>query len=449
MDIGFLNKEQLQKIIMNNYCQTQEDREICKAFFTDEPEKFLIDVFHDNRHNENEKQKYIQQNQNRLLWLTKCCATNILSQAINKDFKGKIVVNGDLYSDRLIVFLMNCKEHSNWPNPPRTISCEQVKQSITDVNTLCYNLLKILNDDLNSNEEDENVFLIAGNHDLYASDVIKKNYTEVDCLEELKNNTLKNLSLLKFAKFKKGDKTIVFKHSPHLSKKDLERIKSNESQHIRDKTIREYINDFKEYKELKHSYYWKYANDKLYKNKVDEKTIFCYDEHENEEVNKQLQENDYYMVFGHCGITASNSSTYSIIDKDWDNYRYSKFLIDKNKQLKHKVYDGKNQITQRYKIKNFENIKKTWTKEKKFDTKKLVPTSNDRINFQQQKNFNVLEVEKQEEFSINNNGLKKEQSTQTEHEMNFQYQSRPSLNNVDKSNSCFNSCWDKIYNICG
>ena len=47
------------------------------------------------------------------------------------------------------------------------------------------------------------------------------------------------------------------------------------------------------------------------------------------------------MVFGHCGMTESNSSTFSIIDKDWDNYQYSKFLIDKNKQFKHEVYNSK------------------------------------------------------------------------------------------------------------
>ena len=259
------------------------------------------------------------------------------------------------------------------------------------------------------------------------------------------------MSLLKFAKFKKGDKTIVFKHSPHLDKKALERIKSNDSQHIRDKTIRKYIDDFKEYKEPKHSYYWKYANNKVEKAKVDEKTIFCYNERENEEVNKQLQENDYYMVFGHCGTTATNSSTYSIIDKDWDNYQYSKFSVDKNKQLKHEVYYAKNKIIKTYQIKNFEKAKR---RDEKINNKKLSIVPNNNIYFKpQKKNFNVLNISNVNSLSINNKVPKRDMGPQAENKIEFSKSQRMEFayDDANSSNSVcnLNACCNWIGSTCG
>ena len=464
MDIGFLDKEKLKNIITNNCNNEEEEKKICEAFFNGNPEDFFnIACYY--THNEDEKQKYIkhiQQNKTRLEWLIKHFTTNVIKQVINKDFKGKIVVNGDLYSDRLMVLLMNRTERLNWPDGERTISCENVKKLTTDINTSCYDLLKTLNEKLNSDEEDESFFLIAGNHDLYACDVTLnlpdkddclkdiKNHTlnfpdKDDYLKDIKNHTLQNLSLLKFAKFKKGDKTIVFKHSPHLNEKDLERIKSNESQHIRDKIIRQNIKD-KDRKEPKHSYYWKYANNQLQKYDVNEERIFCDQTQDNENINKQLQKNNYYMVFGHCGITESNSSTFSIIDKRWDRYRYSKFSIDK-KQLKHEVYGAENK---RITIFNIANFEKTKRRDEKFNNKKLSIVPNNKIYFQKQKkNLDVLQPSEVDSFSINNKVPKRDMGSQTEHEMEFQYQPRSSLNKVDRSNSYSNSCCNKIYNICG
>ena len=144
---------------------------------------------YDDKHNENEKQKYIQQNQKRLLWLIKPFTTNVIKQAINKDFKGKIVINGDLYSYRLILFLMNKKEYNGWSEGERIISCEDVKNIVKNVNKSCYDLLNTLNNELNSNKDKQNLFIVAGNHDLYIADIIAPDYEWIDCLEELKNQT--------------------------------------------------------------------------------------------------------------------------------------------------------------------------------------------------------------------------------------------------------------------
>ena len=287
---------------------------------------------------------------------------------------------------------------------------------------------------------------------MYECDFINEDTDHVDYLTDIKEKTLQNLSLLKFVKFKIGDKTIVFKHSPHLNKDALHTIKRKKDKQIQDENIRKFPSDpFK----TKNSYYWKYANKNGRKYAVDEETSFCNNEQDNKKIDQQLKENNYYMVFGHCGLTKSNSSTFSIIDKYWNKYQYSKFLIDKQR-LKHEVYNAKNQITKTYDIQNFEKAK---IRDKKFNNKKLSIVSNDNIYFQQQKkHFDVLEAKKQEEFSIknkqegvliNNNGLKKEQSTKTEHKMEFQHQIDFSLNNVDKSNSYFNSCCNCIGNICG
>ena len=484
IDIGFLDKEKLKKIIIEN-CKTQKDKEICNAFFNENINNFLKDFLQDTTFNKND----IKENEKRICWLQNHLKPSLIRQAINKSFTGKIVVNGDLYSDRHKICLMTVSEYNTWPTGERTISAKDVIKLVQDTNQLCYELLTNLNTYMQSftNNNNNKSFLIAGNHDLYVSDTIKTNIDE-DYLKNIKNDTLNTSSLLKFAKFKIGNKTIVFKHSPHLSKDALGYIERNNYMVIEDEQIRRYPNDTSE---EKHSYYWKYANDEEKKSYINGMTIFCNKTKENAEIDKQLQENNYYMVFGHCGITASNSSTYSIIDKGWDKYQYSKFSIDK-KQLKHEVYDTENNIKKTYTIKTFEGIK-IEEKKKKFENTKLSKVSNEKVFLQlhkkkfdklntqtnnsmfieckkkktfdnarlspqhinkmyirqQKKNVNILEVKEQERFSIKNNGLKKEQSTKTEHEMNFQYQSRPSLNNVDKSNSCFNSCWDKIYNICG
>ena len=449
MDIGFLDKEKLKNIITNNCNNEEEEKKICEAFFNGNPEDFFnIACYY--THNEDEKQKYIkhiQQNKTRLEWLIKHFTTNVIKQTINKDFKGKIVVNGDLYSDRLVVLLMNRTEYLNWPNGERTISCENVKNLTTDINTSCYYLLKTLNEKLNSDEEDESFFLIAGNHDLYACDVTLNLPDKDDCLKDIKNHTLQNLSLLKFAKFKKGDKTIVFKHSPHLNEKDLERIKSNESQCIRDKIIRQNIKD-KDRKEPKHSYYWKYANNQLQKYDVNEERIFCDQTQDNENINKQLQKNNYYMVFGHCGTTESNSSTFSIIDRRWDRYRYSKFSIDK-KQLKHEVYSAENKRITTFNIANFEKTKR---RDEKFNNKKLSIVPNDKIYFQQQKkHFDVLNISNVNSLSINNKVPKRDMGSQTENKIEFSKQIEFTHDDVNSSKSVcgLKSCCDKIYNICG
>ena len=449
MDIGFLDKEKLKNIIMEK-CKTKKDKEICNAFFDGNPEKFLIDVVVSTLNKKGNGQEFIQQNKTRLEWLIKHCTAENILQARNENFKGKIVVNGDLYSDRIILLLMNSKEYKNWANGERTISCENVKQLITDVNNKCFKLMKDLNNRLNIVQKNKQIFLIAGNHDLYESDFFLDE--KYDCLTQVKNDTLQDVELLKFVKFKIGDKTIVFKHSPYLSQDALHTIKRNKYKSVQDDNIRKYP---KNMLNPKHAYYWRYASVTNEKYRVNQNTIFCNEPEENTAINKQLQENNYYMVFGHCGTTASNSSTFSIIDKDWDNYQYSKFSIDK-KQLKHEVYNAKNERIITYDIPNFEKAKR---RDEKFNNKKLSIASNDNIYFQQQKkHFDVLEAKKQEEFSIknkqegvliNNNGLKKEQSTKTEHKMEIQHQIDFSLNNVDKSNSYFNSCCNKIYNICG
>ena len=406
MDIGLLDKEKLRAIVENN-CKTKEEAEICNAFFNGDPEEFLIDIF--LLKDENRERKCMPQNQKRLSWLIKHFKKNIIAQAINKDFKGKIVVNGDLYSNRLLLFLMNSSEYKSWPDDEkRTISCQEVENIIKNVNTSCYDLLQTVNNHLN-NDEKKNMFLIAGNHDLYVSDIIKPMYEFVDCLERLKNNTLNKLQLLKFAKFKIENKTIVFKHSPHLNQDALDAIKREKYREIRDEAIRPHPKNFLN---AKHLYYWKYANAADDKIVVDEKTIFCNDIKENENINKQLKENNYYMVFGHCGKTASNSSTYSIIDKDWDNYQYSKFSVDKNKQLKHEVYNAKNKITKTYNIPIFDfpqkhslsHLNKVTIEQlcinKSIDrTKKNIELKKEQnINFSYNKNKknNILEITNQE-----------------------------------------------------
>ena len=121
---------------------------------------------------------------------------------------------------------------------------------------------------------------------------IKTNIDE-DYLKNIKNDTLNTSSLLKFAKFKIGNKTIVFKLSPHLSKDALGYIEQNNYMVIEDEQIRRYPNDTSE---EKHSYYWKYANDELDKCTVNDEQIFCNKKQDNENISKQLKENNYYMV---------------------------------------------------------------------------------------------------------------------------------------------------------
>ncbi|MBQ7552411.1 MAG: metallophosphoesterase [Rickettsiales bacterium] len=313
MDIGFLDKEKLKNIVMKN-CNTEEEQEICNAFFDGNPEEFLIDVY-TKCHDIEKSKKLIQQNKTRLKWLIEHCMDmeEKILQARNENFKGKIVVNGDLYSDRIKFLLMNSIEYDqNLPDEKRTISCEEVKQLITDVNDRCLDLIFKLENQLNIKGKNKKIFLIAGNHDLYESDFFTEEKNE-DCLQKVKNLSLIHTQLLKFVKFKIGDKTIVFKHSPYLSQDALNKIKRKKDREIQDESIRKYPN---EPLKTKHLYYWKYASIKNKKYAVDEETIFCNNDVDNKKINQQLQENNYYMVFGHCGITTSNLSTYSIIDKN-------------------------------------------------------------------------------------------------------------------------------------
>ena len=108
MDIGFLDKEKLKNIIEAN-CEIEEDKKICNAFFDDNPENFLIDIQHPVQ-DKSKEENYIQQHQTRLKWLIEHFTKDVISKAINKNFKGKIVINGDLYSYRLVLFLMNATE---------------------------------------------------------------------------------------------------------------------------------------------------------------------------------------------------------------------------------------------------------------------------------------------------------------------------------------------------
>ena len=94
-----------------------------------------------------------------------------------------------------------------------------------------------------TNNNNNKSFLIAGNHDLYVSDTIKADIDE-NYLKNIKNETLNTSPpLLKFAKFKIGNKTIVFKLSPHLSKDALGYIEQNNYMVIEDEQIRQYPND--------------------------------------------------------------------------------------------------------------------------------------------------------------------------------------------------------------
>lgn len=112
-----------------------------------------------------------------------------------------------------------------------------------------------------------------------------------------------------------------------------------------------------------------------------------------------------------------------------------------------------NKIIKTYQIPIFANIKKLWTKEKKFDTKKLVSTSNDRINFQQQKNFDVLNISNVNSLSINNKVLKRDMGSQTENKIEFSKSQQIEFadDDVDSSNSVcgLNACCDWIRNTCG
>ena len=133
--------------------------------------------------------------------LTEKITSGVISNAINKKFSGRIIINGDITSNRVGYIF-----HDNGFTP-------EIKDFdlIHEFNRCSVNLLKTLKDAMQ-----DRLVIIAGNHDVHDSFSVHDDYRyhdKIKSLDDIKKYALENLSFYRFYKILIKKKVFIFKHS--------------------------------------------------------------------------------------------------------------------------------------------------------------------------------------------------------------------------------------------
>ena len=328
-DIGFFDKDALCNAVKTQIEKSgkQEEEknkelEMLKILFTKSPEEWFKKIIkHLNIFGDDISVKVLgadnvyKTNIERLNFLKTYFTEDVLKSAINKNFKGKIVINGDLYSSR-VNDLFGKK-----------------KDEIVAINKLCFNALKAIK---TNNDVKDKLILVAGNHDVYHID-----YADDQCcsrdgddiLQGIKNSTLPFLTKWYKVKTKDG-KMLIFKHSPRLMEdetfgKDLSEIIDNENDCM-GTGLNEIINYNTENEKdpmksgLMYQYYFYNGFNKL--------NTFNSDDGINDYVKKILASKNAKLVVGHCHAGGKMKDNCICID-DNGKYKYRVFHFNKKKDI--------------------------------------------------------------------------------------------------------------------
>ena len=325
-DIGFLDKKKLYdavegkiKLSKKQKKEKSEELEMLKILFTKSPEEWFEKIIkHCNFFGTDMSVKVpgtgnvYKTNIERLNFLKTYFTEDVLKNAINKNFKGKIVINGDLYSSRV-----------------NDLFGEE-KKEIVLINKLCFNLFDAIKKD---NNVKDHLILVAGNHDVYHMDYADGQYYNSrydDILKNIKNSTLPFLT--KWFKVKtKDDKMLIFKHSPYL--KELKGVSTDLSEIINNKKncqgvgMDKIIKSNKDNNKNSH-HTWQY----YFYNGFDQQNTFNSAKYINNNVKKLLDGNKAKLVVGHCHAGGKIKDGCICIDDD-GKYKYRVFHFNKKKDI--------------------------------------------------------------------------------------------------------------------
>lgn len=339
IDIGFFNKEKLKEIVRKNIEEKYKDEKdkdkdkknkylsMLNDFLNGDLNQWIVEIDDDKRtdalleilpkelaedinkqykkgtlkRREKTIEAILKQNKERMSFLLECFGMDVINkpEVFNEDFKGKIVVNGDLYSSRVTEKLFS---------QSKCDSEEKEKQkaikTTKDINRACLNLFKAINE---HNKEKDSLILIAGNHDVFHLDYLfnrSADRQDDDILKDIKEKTLPYLKNWHIVSCKDGRK-IIFKHSPYLTTDIIEKILKNKknvndkedcifSEKINDRRLLKYtdiMTDENE-KEKYDFYFYDSFNDGQYP--------FNDDFERNNSVSKILQQKNIILFTGHC-----------------------------------------------------------------------------------------------------------------------------------------------------
>ena len=328
-DIGFFDKDALCNAVKTQIEKSgkQEEEknkelEMLRILFTKSPEEWFEKIIkHLNILDAYMSLKVpgadnvYKTNIERLNFLKTYFTEDVLKSAINKNFKGKIVINGDLYSSR-VNDLFGKKE-----------------DNIVSINELCFNALKAIK---TNNDVKDKLILVAGNHDVYHMDYIDGQYydsNDDDILQDIKNATLPFLTKWFKVKTKDG-KMLIFKHSPRLMEDEI--FGKDLSEIIDDKNdcmgtgLNEIINYNTENEKdpMKSGYMYQY----YFYNGFNRQNTFNSDSKINNDVKKILEKNNAKLVVGHCHVGGKIKDGCICIDDDGE-YKYRVFHFEKKKDI--------------------------------------------------------------------------------------------------------------------
>ena len=408
-DIGFLDKQKLydtvEREIKNSDKQEEEknkELEMLKILFTESPEEWFKKIIQhfkfcgiDMRLNKLGTDNVYKTNIERLNFLKTYFTEDVLKSAINENFKGKIVINGDLYSSRV-----------------NDLFGEE-KKEIVLINKLCFNLFDAIKKD---NNVKDHLILVAGNHDVYHMDYADGQYYNSrydDILKNIKNSTLPFLT--KWFKVKtKDDKMLIFKHSPYLLEvkgvsTDLSEIINNEKncQEVGITNIIKYCEDeINNPNSCRHTQQYYFDNNKnshhtwqyYFYNGFHEPNTFHSNSDINNDVKKILARNNAKLVVGHCHAGGKIKDGCICID-DNGKYKYRVFHFVKKKDIsndKNNVYDECNSLNSTQEDIYFDDIQYEIVPSKPANN---LGHNNNNISFQ----YRYI---KQENPNINNGKLK-------------------------------------------
>ena len=207
--------------------------------------------------------------------LTEKMTPEVISKAINKDFAGQIIINGDITSNR-IGYIFN--DNDDFP---------EIKDFdiVYEFNRCSVELLKTL-----KNKIKDQLIIVAGNHDVHDSDSVHDVYSynrQIKSLDKIKKDALDNLSFYRFYKTLIKNKIFVFKHAAGTLNQHFEDILSKDPISIqhgfipRDQTTEE-------------KYFWLYFQDSKFGI--------------NETTERILEAHNVFLIHGHTHEKPDNKN---------------------------------------------------------------------------------------------------------------------------------------------
>ena len=328
-DIGFFDKKKLINLVKTNIENTttteeqkQKYKDMLIEFFTCDPKDWMVLLYKGTWDdytslccyaNKYEEQK--QKNKDKLQFLKTFFTADVLKDVINKNFKGKIVINGDLYSSKVCYFFDKTEN-----TPGRNVLGEYVK----DFNGCCYDLLQMIKADAHLKDK---LILIGGNHDIYNMDFADEqayDVNEEDILKKIKEQTLPYLNKWYKVKSKKGE-TLIFKHSPYLREEWTKEIfdDKHDFQNFGEKSLRRAISGLE--RQTMEFYDYNYRG-------FGASNTFNHDDNINKQMLDTLMKNNAKLVVGHCRAGGKMKDNCICID-DNGEYKYRVFHFEKKKDI--------------------------------------------------------------------------------------------------------------------